>query len=497
MPGEGDPLTRASKRAALAVATFGAFMTPFDGSVVNLALPTIGHDFHSDVVALGWIVTAYVLGLTICVIPFGRLADIRGRRRIYVAGVALFTAASACCGLAFSLASLIAARFVQGVAAAMMAGNSIALLTSIFPQEERGKALGIQTAAVYVGLSLGPSVGGFLVESLGWRSIFYVNLPIGLGVIALALTKVPRDAAQSRGEKLDFLGMVVWALVLTLVLLGLTLSEMSGAPFSRTLVASGVALLALFIFYETRVASPLLDVRLFQNVAFACSTLTALLNYSAVFGVSFIMSLYLQVVSGFRPEHAGFIMLAQPVTMAALSPLSGRLSDRIQPRILSSIGMALVATSIFSLSRLTAESGALSIAARLVLLGVGHAFFSSPNVNATVSSVEKRRYGVAAALLSTFRFTGQAISIAVSTSVLSAYVGGVAVSTVAASHIPIPAFMAGMKIALEILGAICAMGIVTSLVRGRIRTAEKPDARKIASAAGGAEAPPEKRNQRK
>jgi EmrB/QacA subfamily drug resistance transporter len=474
MPLESEPFARASKRAALAVATFGAFMTPFDGSVVNLALPTIGHDFRSDVVALGWIITAYVLGLTICVIPFGRLADIRGRRRIYVAGVALFTAASAFCGLAFSLASLIAARFVQGVGAAMMAGNSIALLTSIFPQEERGKALGIQTAAVYVGLSLGPSVGGFLVESLGWRSIFYVNVPIGVGVIALALTKVPRDAPPSRGEKLDFFGMAVWALVLTLVLLGLTLSEMSGAPFARTLVASGLALLALFIFYETRVESPLLDVRLFHNAAFACSTLTALLNYSAVFGVSFILSLYLQVVSGFRPEHAGFIMLAQPVTMAALSPLSGRLSDKIQPRILSSIGMALVATSIFSLSRLAADAGALSIAARLVLLGVGHAFFSSPNVNATVSSVEKRQYGVAAALLSTFRFTGQAISIAVSTSVLSAYVGGVAVSTAAASSIPVTAFMAGMKIALEILGAICAMGIVTSLVRGRIRTTDKP-----------------------
>ncbi|HEY1374833.1 MAG TPA: MFS transporter [Candidatus Binatia bacterium] len=495
MPVESDPFSRASKRAALAVATFGAFMTPFDGSVVNLALPTIGKEFRSDVVALGWIVTAYVLGLTICVIPFGRLADIRGRRLIYVIGVALFTAASAFCGLALSLASLIAARFVQGVAAAMMAGNSIALLTSIFPQEERGKALGIQTAAVYVGLSLGPSVGGFLVEGLGWRSIFYVNVPIGIGVIALALTKVPRDAAHERGAKLDVFGMVVWALVLTLVLLGLTLSEQHGAPFARTLVASGLALLALFIFYETRVDSPVLDVGLFKNIAFACSTLTALLNYSAVFGVSFIMSLYLQVVSGFPPQHAGLIMLAQPVTMAALSPLSGRLSDKIQPRILSSIGMAVVATSIFSLSRLAADAGALTIAARLMLLGVGHAFFSSPNVNATVSSVEKRRYGVAAALLSTFRFTGQAISIAVSTSVLSAYVGGVAVSTAAASRIPVPAFMAGMKIALEILAAICSMGIVTSLVRGKIRT-EKADARKIASASGGGSAPPGKIDER-
>ncbi|HEX2387315.1 MAG TPA: MFS transporter [Candidatus Binatia bacterium] len=474
MPGEREPFTNASKRAALVVATFGAFMTPFDGSVVNLALPTIGREFKSDVVALGWIATSYVLGLTICVIPFGRLADIRGRRLIYVIGVALFTTASAFCGLAFSLASLIAARFAQGVAAAMMAGNSIALLTSIFPQRERGKALGIQTAAVYVGLSLGPSIGGFLVESLGWRSVFYVNVPIGVGVIALALPKVPRDTAQNKGEKLDALGIAMWALVLTMVLLGLTMSEMRGAPFARTLVAAGLALLALFLFYETRAAYPLLDVRLFKNVAFACSTVTALLNYSAVFGVSFIMSLYLQVVSGFRPEHAGFIMLAQPVTMAALSPFTGRLSDKIQPRILSSVGMALVATAIFSLSRLAADSPATSIVAQLMLLGVGHAFFSSPNVNATVSSVDKKQYGVAAAVLSTFRFTGQAISIAVATSVLSAYVGSVAISAAAGQRLPVGPFMEGMKIALEILAAICAAGIVTSLVRGRIRTASEP-----------------------
>jgi EmrB/QacA subfamily drug resistance transporter len=469
-----EPYTRASKRAALAVATFGAFMTPFDGSVVNLALPTIGHEFHGDVVALGWIATSYVLGLTICVIPFGRLADIRGRRLIYVIGVALFTTASALCGVAFSLASLIAARFVQGVAAAMMAGNSIALLTSIFPAQERGKALGIQTAAVYIGLSLGPSVGGFLVESLGWRSVFYVNVPIGIGVIALALTQVPRDAAERRGEKLDPIGIAMWGAALTMILLGLTLSEQRGAPFFRTLVGSGAALLAVFLFYEARVASPLLDVRLFKNIPFAFSTVTALLNYSAVFGVSFVISLYLQLVSGFRPEEAGFILLAQPVMMAIVSPLSGRLSDKIQPRILSSIGMAVVATAIFSLSRLAADAPAAAIAARLMLLGVGHAFFSSPNVNATVSSVEKRQYGVAAAILSTMRFTGQAISIAVAASVLSAHLGGVAVSTAAGARIPVPAFMAGMKTALEILAAICATGIITSLVRGRIRrTAEK------------------------
>src|SRR5689334_1104039 len=184
MPPDSVPVsTTAYKRIVLLVATFGAFMTPFDGSVVTLALPSIGRDLGGSVVSLGWIATAYVLGLTICVIPFGRLADIRGRGRVYAFGVSLFTVASALCGLAPSLAVLIGMRVVQGIAAAMMAGNSIALLTSVFPSNERGKVLGINTATVYIGLSVGPSLGGFMVEHLGWRSVFYVNVPVGIIVV--------------------------------------------------------------------------------------------------------------------------------------------------------------------------------------------------------------------------------------------------------------------------------------------------------------------------
>jgi EmrB/QacA subfamily drug resistance transporter len=465
-----ENFTGTSKSAALAVATFGAFMTPFDGSVVTLALPSIGRDLGGSVVSLGWVATAYVLGLTICVIPFGRLADIRGRRLVYVLGVALFTLTSALCGLSLSLKVLIATRFFQGVAAAMMAGNSIALLTAIFPAHERGKALGINTAAVYVGLSVGPSLGGFLVETLGWRSVFYVNVPIGLAVIALALLKIQDETTETKPEKLDPMGIVTYGLALSMILLGLTLSESQVSVFSRTLLVSGFAVLALFIFFETRVASPLLDIRLFKNTPFAFSTLTALLNYSSVFGVSFIMSLYLQLVSGFGPEQAGFILLVQPVTMAIVAPFSGWLSDKVEPRIVASIGMATVSASIYALSRLGAAAEWRDIAVRLMVLGTGHALFSSPNTNATMSSVTKRQYGVGAAILSTMRFTGQAISLAVATSVLSANVGSVVVSGHSGLQIPAEAFMKGMKIALILLSGICAAGVFTSLVRGRIRS---------------------------
>jgi EmrB/QacA subfamily drug resistance transporter len=468
-----EPVSNTAKRIVLIVATFGSFMTPFDGSVVTLALPTIGKELGGDVILLGWVVTAYVLGLTICVIPFGRLADIRGRGRIYVLGVGLFTFASALCGLAPSLYALIATRIMQGIAAAMMAGNSIALLTGVFPPNERGKVLGINTGTVYVGLSVGPSLGGFLVEHLGWRSVFYVNVPIGIVVVLLALLKLQREDIDRKAERLDPAAIVAYGLALFMIVLGLTLSEGQVSMLSGSLLTSGFAVLAFFLLYQRRLESPLLDIRLFTNTPFAFSTLTALLNYSSVFGVSFILSLYLQLVPGFSASQAGLIMLGQPVMMAAFSPVGGRLSDYFEPRIVSSIGMSIVAASIFSLSRLGAAGHWWDVAARLMILGLGHAFFSSPNTNAAMSSVGRKQYGIAAAILSTFRFTGQAVSLAIATSVLSAHLGGVALSARSDARVPAEAFMAGMKSALTILAAICAMGVFTSLIRGRIREASQ------------------------
>lgn len=465
--------TTTSKRIALTVATFGAFMTPFDGSVVTLALPAIGGDLGGDVVSLGWVATAYVLGLTICVIPFGRLADIRGRKGVYAFGVALFTITSVMCGLSPSLNFLIAARFVQGVAAAMMAGNAIALLSSVFPPHERGKALGINTATVYVGLALGPSLGGFLVEAVGWRSVFYVNVPFGMVVVPLTLFKIQAEEVTGKVERMDPIGIVTYGLALLMILLGLTMAEGGASHLSEILTIVGFAALAFFLFFETRTESPLLDVRLFTNTPFALSTLTALLNYSSVFGVSFIMSLYLQLIPGFAPREAGLILLVQPVMMAILSPLGGRLSDKVEVRIVSSVGMAVVSASIFSLSWLDATSRWWDICLRLMMLGTGHAFFSSPNTNATMSSVERRQFGVAAALLSTMRFTGQAISLAIATSVLSGQLGGIVMSGRSGAHVPVQPFMRGMRIALTILGGICAAGIVTSAVRGKVRDPNK------------------------
>jgi MFS family permease len=296
-------------------------------------------------------------------------------------------------------------------------------------------------------------------------------VPIGILVIPLALLKIQDDKVDRRAEKLDPIGIVTYGLALSMILLGLTFSENQNSSMPTILMTGGFVVLALFLLIETRVPSPLLDIRLFRNTPFAFSTLTALLNYSSVFGVSFIMSLYLQLIPGFGPEQAGLILLAQPVMMAAFSPLSGWLSDKIEPRIIASIGMAIVSLSIFALSLLGAYSDWWDTALRLTALGTGHAFFSSPNTNATMSSVEKNRYGVAAAILSTMRFTGQAISLAVATSVLSGSVGRGVVLGNSGPGVPVGAFMTGMRTALTILSAICAAGVFTSLVRGRVRSA--------------------------
>ena len=472
MPAEAtETLNQSAKRVALIVATFGSFMTPFDGSVVTLALPSIGQDLGGNVVTLGWVATAYVLGLTVCVIPFGRLADIRGRGQIYALGVGLFTVASALCGAAPSMPFLIAMRVLQGISAAMMAGNSIALLTSVFPANERGKVLGINTATVYVGLSVGPSLGGLLVQHLGWRSVFYVNVPIGVIVVLLALFKLKREETPLKAEKLDPVAVVTYGAALFMIVLGLSLSEGRLSALPAVLLLVGISALAFFVSYQRRVVAPLIDLSLFKNTAFACTVLTSLLNYSSVFGVGFIMSLYLQLVPGFTASEAGLIMLTQPIMMALFSPLGGRLSDRVEPRIVSSIGMSIVALSIFSLALLDANSAWWDTALRLMVLGLGYAFFSSPNTNAAMSSVHRHQYGIAAAILSTMRFTGQAISLAVSTSVLSAHLGGVAVSRRAGAKLPADAFMSGMRVALTMLALICTAGIFTSLVRGKIHNA--------------------------
>jgi len=453
------------RRAALVVATLSSFMTPFMGSSVNVALPAIAEEFKMDAVLLSWIPTSYLLATAVSLVPFGRLADIHGRKRIYTCGIFLFTLFSFLCTVASSAASLIFFRILQGVGSAMIFATGIAILTSVFPPQQRGRVLGINVAAVYIGLSLGPFLGGFLTQHLSWRAVFLAHIPLGLIIIVLLLWKVKREWAEARGEPFDLLGSLIYAGAITGLVYGMSLVP---RLMSLSLILLGFLSLLGFIAWETRTENPVFDLGLFKtNRVFAFSNLAALVNYSATFAITFLLSLYLQHIKGFSPQGAGLILVSQPLVMALLSPTAGRLSDRIEPRIVASLGMILTSLGLFFFVFLEQASSLEGIIARLVLLGFGFALFSSPNTNAIMGSVDRKFYGIASGSVSTMRVLGMMISMGIATVLFALLIGRVQITP--EHH---PALMHSIKMAFAVFGLLCFGGIFASMVRGKLRKGE-------------------------
>ena len=454
--------SEASKKAILLVATLTSFLFPFMASSVSIALPSIGRDLSLDAVTLGWVATAYLLSSAVLLVPFGRIADIYGRKRIFVGGTVIFTAASFLSGLASSGMMLISFRVLQGVGAAMLAGTGIALLTSAFPADERGKVLGINVAATYVGLSLGPVLGGVLTQHLGWRSIFFLSALLGLAVIGVALWKLKGEWTGAKGERFDFPGSVIYILGLVALVYGFTLLP---AMLGVWLIVGGVIGLSAFVRWEMRTRSPVLDISLFRNSkAFTLSNLAALINYSATYAVSFLMSLYLQYLKGFNPGSAGLVLVAMPAMQAIFSPLAGRLSDRIEPRLIASAGMALTTVGLIIFIFLNEETSLGFIIGNLILIGFGFALFSSPNTNAVMSSAPKTAYGVASATLATMRQVGMVLSMGVAMLMFTLYMGRVQITPEYYSL-----FQESMKTSFIIFAILCFGGIFASLARGKVR----------------------------
>jgi len=450
-----------ARRAALLVTLLASFLTPFMASSVNIALPSISREFGADAVRLAWVATAYLLAAAALLLPFGRLADIHGRRRIFFWGTLAYTAASLACGLAPSLGALIGLRALQGAAASMIFATSIALLSSVFPPEERGRVLGINVAAVYLGLALGPSLGGVLTEQLGWRSLFLANVPLGLAIALLLARRLRGEWAEARGERFDLAGTLILGTALSLLMLGTPEVGRAGG----WLLPAGVGGLVAFVAWERRVRHPLLDIGLFvRNPVFAFSNLAALINYAATFAVTFLLSLYLQVVKALGPQAAGLVLIAQPLVMAACSPFAGRLSDRVQPRGVASAGMALTAVGLALLTALGPRTPLPAIVATLGLLGVGFGLFSSPNTNAVMSAVERRHYGVASATLGTMRLAGQMVSMALASLVFAHIVGRVPIAAAGPEE-----FLRSLRLAFLLFTVLCALGVFASLARGTLR----------------------------
>jgi EmrB/QacA subfamily drug resistance transporter len=460
----------------LLVTTIGSFMAPFDGSVVTIAIPSIASSMMIGLETVVWISLAYLLVLTVLLINAGRLADLRGRKRTYVLGFIIFTAGSILCALSTTGYQLVLFRALQGVGAAFIAANSPAIVTESFQSWERGKALGVNAMAVYVGLTTGPVIGGFLVQTLGWRSIFYVNVPIGILVVTLASIKLREKPSSLAAERFDFAGAVTLSVALASLLVVLTLGGSFGwiSPYILALLVLTVSTFLLFAYTEGRsVPYPIFDLSLFaRNRLFAAANIAALLNYIAVSGVTFMISIYLQDIRGLQPESAGLFLIAMSVAMALLSPLSGWLADRFGSRSLSTAGMVIVTVGLFLLSQLDEASPAGDIVLRLTFLGIGFGLFVSPNTRAVMSSVDGNKLGVASGTLSTMRATGQSVGLALATAVIASavppqlmlqlFTGLTTQSPVAGGE-----FIAGMSRVFVIASGISAVGTVASLVRGR------------------------------
>lgn len=454
--------TAVNRRSVLVVTTLSSFLTAFMSSSVSIALPSIGKEFVMDAVLLSWIPASYLLASAMFLVPFGQTADIYGRKRLFTYGTVIYTVSSLLCGISSSGGELIAFRVMQGIGASMVFGTSTAILTSAFAVGERGKVLGVNVAAVYTGLSLGPFLGGLLTQHLGWRSVFLMNVPCGLIIVALVFWMLKEEWIEAKDEKFDFAGSIIYGITLLAIMYGFSLlPRTSGA----LLLLTGVVGLVAFVTWETKVESPVLDVKVFRNNrVFAFSNLAALINYSATFAVGFLLSLYLQYVKGLSPQSAGLILVSQPITQTIFSPFAGRLSDRIEPQIVASIGMTLTAIGLSMVAFLSEGTGFEFIIASLILLGFGFALFSSPNTNAVMSSVEKRSYGVASSALATMRLTGQMLSMGITTLIFSVYIGRFQITPEYYSLL-----LKSTRIAFVVFAALCFSGIFASLARGRVR----------------------------
>lgn len=418
-------VTARSRWGVLLAIGLGTFMSALDGSVVNITLPVVRQSFGASVAAVEWVVTVYLLVVSGLLLSVGRLGDLRGHRRVYTAGFLIFLLGSVLCGLAPSAGFLIAARGVQAVGASMLFANSPAILTKSFPPEMRGRALGLQATMTYLGLTVGPSLGGWLTTTLGWRSAFYINVPVGLLALALALRFVPQDAGSGSGEGFDLHGALTFTGGLVALLLALNQGHAWGwtAWPTVTLLAISLVLLGLFLHLERTVAAPMLDLSLFRSRTFSAAAASALLNYVCVFSVLFLMPFYLQQARGLSPAEAGLLLTAQPLLMAAVAPLSGGLSDRMGTRLPSVLGMGLLGAGLLLLSSLDLQSPRGVIAAMLAVAGLGIGIFASPNNSALMGAAPRHRQGIAAGVLALARNVGMVVGVGLAGAVFTTVLG--------------------------------------------------------------------------
>lgn len=461
MPDTASP-ERSVQRAALLMVVLSSFAMPLMLSSVTVALPAIAQRLSMDALLLSWVPLVFLTSSAATVLAFGRLADMYGRKRIFTLGTIGSIVSSLLTAAAPNGEILIALRVLQGLSAAMLYATQVAILSSVFPPQERGKAIGIMASGVYFGLTCGPLVGGWLIEHFGWRAAFVSHVPLALIVLLVGIPRVPGEWAAAQRGRFDVGGAALYA--------GAIVALMGGASalpslWGFALLGAGAAGMGAFFHHQHGRDHPLFDVSLFYtNRAFTLSSLASLLMYTATFSILVLLSLYLQYLKNLPPTKAGLVMFVQPLMTALVSPLAGRLSDRIEPRIIASFGMGLTAIGLYLLSSLDAATPLAVVIAYLVVAGLGFSLFASPNANAIMSFIGKGQYGSASGAVATMRVLGQLCSMGLVAMCFALTIGAVEITP--ANY---PALARGIELSFTLAAALCLPGMWCSLARGRLR----------------------------
>lgn len=455
--------TKSIQRITLIVTSFASFVTPFIGSANNIALPSIGKDFTATAVELSWVATSFLLSAAVFLAPFGRIADIIGRKKVFNWGLIIFAVSSFFCAFSPNISILITLRIFQGMGGALITASIMAIITSVFPREIRGKAIGIVVAAVYVGLTLGPFLGGILIKTYGWESVFLFTIPFAILSLILSLIFLKEDLSVLKKEPFDWKGSLIFSVAIVSLIYGFTkLPEINGVILTLT----GVICTLIFIVFEKNQNYPVINIKLFQeNKIFAYSNYTALIVYASTFATSFLLSLFLQYIKGLNPLQTGQIIIIQPVLMAAFSPLAGKLSDKINPGKVATVGIVFIIIGLLILSFIQQNSSIWFIIPLLVIFGIGYALFSSPNTNDIMSSVEKKDYGLASGAIGTMRIVGQMSSMGITTMIFSIILGNTTIKEANFSE-----FILGTRTILVSFTIFSFIAIYTSYKRIKFKT---------------------------
>jgi EmrB/QacA subfamily drug resistance transporter len=452
---------------ALASVGSGVFMATIDGSIVNIALKTIQDSLKAEFHAIEWVVLCYLLTIT-CLLPtMGRLGDMFGKRRVAIGGFVVFTIGSALCGLAWNVETLIAARVLQGVGAAMLQGVGSALLVTAFPPTERGQALGYIGTIVASGILIGPILGGILLNYTGWPAIFFVNIPIGIIAVAVALRARSSGRARS-DQRFDIAGSLILAGSLLMILYALTEGQVWGFGDPRTLalLVGGIVAVGGFIAWELRFPAPMINMQLFRSPAFSLSLLASLASFLALSFNFLLLPYYLQEVLGYDPQKTGLTLIASPAVLALVAPVSGRLSDRFGPRWLSIAGLGIGTLGLLSMTSLTEASTQLDVILRLLLIGLGIGLFQSPNNSTIMGAVPRQALGIAGSLQAVMRTLGQTAGVAIAGAVWATLVtqsAGQVFNPI--TDAPASALVSGMHGAMVLAAVFAGLGIIPALVR--------------------------------